>query len=120
MIMLSQIGIPAMAAMTAIVPERAMTDPMERSIPAVRIAKVSPIPMMVIALVCSARERTLRMVKKFLAVIEKTINNAAIAMYRMNAPAARPRFEGICLVRDKSSLVMGSVVISLMVVYSLI
>ena len=75
MIMLSQIGRPAIEAITAIVPDRAMTDPMERSMPAVMIVKVSPMPMRVIVLVCRASVRTFRTVKKFLAVIEKKVKH---------------------------------------------
>ena len=71
MSMLIQIGTPAIADITATVPVRAMTDPMERSIPPVIMAKVTPMPMRVVVLVCSARVRMLRMVKKFFAVIEK-------------------------------------------------
>ena len=76
---LIQMGTPAMAAMTATVPVRATTDPMDRSIPAVMMVNVTPMPMSVVVLVCRARLRTLRMVKKFFAVIEKTANSTTTA-----------------------------------------
>ncbi len=88
--MLIQIGTPAIAAMTATVPVSAMTDPMERSMPAVMMVKVTPMPMMVVVLVCRARLRMLRMVKKFFAVMEKTVNRTTTAPKVRNLSSATP------------------------------
>ena len=82
--MLSPMGTPAFAAITARVPVSATTEPMERSIPPVMIVKVTPMPMMVVVLVCSARDRTLLSVKKFLAATEKTAKRTIVAPRMMN------------------------------------
>ena len=85
---LSQMGTPAIAAITETVPERAITDPMDKSIPPVIIGNVTPIPIMVTALVCKARLSTLRMVKKFFAVNEKAINKKITAPKVINFSSA--------------------------------
>jgi hypothetical protein len=48
------------------------------------IVKVTPMPIMVVVLVCSARDRTLRTVKKFLAVTAKTAKRTIVAARMMN------------------------------------
>ena len=48
------------------------------------MAKVTPMPMRVTALVCRARLRMLRTVKKFLATNEKKINSTIAAAKVMN------------------------------------
>ncbi len=47
--------------------------------PPVIMAKVTPMPINVIVLVCRARERMLRIVKKFFATIEKMIKSTITA-----------------------------------------
>jgi hypothetical protein len=116
MIMLAQIGTPALAAITAIVPEKAMTDPMLRSIPPVMMVKVTPMPIRVIVLVCKARLRMLRMVKKFLAVIEKTVNSTITAPRLINLSRSRLACPFVSLLSTKDLFSIDfAVVVSLMI-----
>jgi hypothetical protein len=116
MIMLAQIGTPALAAITATVPEKAMIDPMLRSIPPVIMVKVTPMPIRVIVLVCKARLRILRMVKKFLAVIEKTVNSTITATRLINLSSSLLACPFVSLLSTEDFFSIGfAVVVSLMI-----
>ena len=104
---LSHKGTPAMAAMTETVPESAMIDPMDKSMPPVMIANVTPIPMIVTALVCKARLSTLRIVKKFGAVSEKNINKRMTTPKVINFSTDPPDlFNPSPVVLDASSILL--------------
>ena len=107
-----------MAAMTATVPVSATTDPMERSMPAVMMVNVTPIPMSVVVLVCRARLRTLRMVKKFFAVMEKTANITTTAPNVRNLSRAIRDRPGAAVSSRPGCSLRGACV-SLMVGFSL-
>jgi hypothetical protein len=76
------------------------------------MVKVTPMPISVIVLVCKARLRMLRMVKKFLAVIEKNVNSTITAAKVKNLSRARPDFPGFSMV-SRGSFSICSDVISL-------